>query len=156
MCSSTGLSAGSVSTYNFANVNANHTISASFTAVQQNSLNVTKAGTGTGIVTSSPAGINCGSDCTEVYTGGAVVTLTATSDSGSTFGGWSGACTGSGTCTLTMDAAKSVSPLFQTNSLTITATAGNGGSISPSGTVTVNYGGSQSFTITPDANYSIC
>jgi len=54
-----------------------------------------------------------------------------------------------------MDAAKSVSPLFQANSLTITATAGNGGSISPSGTVTVNYGGSQSFTITPDANYTI-
>ncbi len=56
-----GVSAGSVTTYNFANVTANHTISASFTAVQQNSLNVTKAGTGTGTVTSSPAGINCGS-----------------------------------------------------------------------------------------------
>ena len=54
-----------------------------------------------------------------------------------------------------MDAAKNVSPLFQVNSLTITATAGNGGSISPSGTVTVNYDGSQSFTITPDANYTI-
>ena len=54
-----------------------------------------------------------------------------------------------------MDAAKSVSPLFQANSLTITATAGNGGSISPSGTVTVNNGGSQSFTITPNANYTI-
>ncbi len=134
---------------------ANHTISASFTAVQQNSLNVTKAGTGTGIVTSSPAGINCGSDCTEVYTAGTVVTLTATPDSSSTFGGWSGACTGTGTCTITMDAAKSVSPLFQSNSLTITASAGNGGSISPSGTVTVNYGGSQSFTITPDANYTV-
>jgi len=54
-----------------------------------------------------------------------------------------------------MDAAKSVSPLFQANSLTITVSAGNGGSISPSGTVTVNYGGSQIFTITPNANYRI-
>jgi hypothetical protein len=54
-----------------------------------------------------------------------------------------------------MDGAKSVNPLFLANSLTITAAAGNGGSISPSGTVTVNYGGSQSFTITPNANYTI-
>ena len=58
-----GVRAGAVTTYTFANVTATHTISASFTAVQQNSLNVTKAGTGTGTVTSSPAGISCGSDC---------------------------------------------------------------------------------------------
>jgi hypothetical protein len=121
----------------------------------QNSLNVTKAGTGTGVVTSSPVGINCGTDCTEVYSAGTVVTLTAAPDSGSTFAGWSGACTGSGTCALTMDAAKSVSPLFQANGLTITATAGNGGSISPSGTVTVNYGGSRSFSISHDADHTI-
>ena len=150
-----GSNAGSVTNYNFANVTGNHTISVSFTAVQQNSLNVTKAGTGSGMVTSSPAGINCGSDCTEVYTAGTLVTLTAVPDNSSTFGGWSGACTGTGTCSVTMDAAKSVSPLFQSNSFTITASAGNGGSISPSGIVTVNYGGSQSFTITPNANYTV-
>ena len=39
---------------------------------------------------------------------GHVVTLTAHADSGSTFTGWSGACTGGGTCTVTMDAAKQV------------------------------------------------
>jgi hypothetical protein len=122
---------------------------------QQNSLNVTKAGSGSGVVTSSPAGISCGSDCSEVYTSGTVVTLTATPDANSSFGGWTGACTGNGTCTVTMDAAKSVSPLFVAKGLTITATAGSGGSVSPSGAVSVNYGGNQNFTITPNANYTI-
>ena len=124
-------------------------------SIQTYTLSVSKAGTGSGIVTSSPAGINCGSDCTEVYTAGTVVTLTATPDSSSTFAGWSGACTGSGTCSVTMDAAKNVTATFTLKTYSITATAGNGGSISPSGTVTVNYDGSQSFTITPDANYTI-
>ena len=150
-----GSSAGAVTSYSFTNVTGNHSINVSFTAVQQNSLNVTKAGTGSGVVTSSPSGISCGSDCTEVYAAGTVVTLTAVADASSAFGGWSGACTGNGICTVTMNAAKSVSPLFLAQSSTITATAGSGGSISPSGTVSVNYGGSQSFTITPNANYTI-
>ena len=38
---------------------------------------------------------------------------------------------------------------------TITASAGDGGSISPSGSVPVSIGGSQTFTITADSNYSI-
>ncbi len=122
---------------------------------QQNSLNVTKAGEGSGTVTSSPAGISCGGDCSEVYPEGTVVTLTAIPDSNSSFAGWSGACAGSGTCTVTMDAARNVSPLFVAQGYTVTATAGSGGSISPSGAISVNYGGSQSFTITPDANYTI-
>jgi hypothetical protein len=53
-------------------------------------LTVTKAGAGSGTVTSSPAGINCGSDCSEIYNQGTLLTLTATPASGSTFGGWSG------------------------------------------------------------------
>jgi len=42
-----------------------------------------------------------------------------------------------------------------TTSMTITAAAGTGGTISPSGSVSVVYGGSQTFTITPDADYRI-
>src|SRR3989344_4968280 len=73
------------------------------------SLTLSKAGTGVGTVTSDPAGIDCGTDCTEAYTGGIDVTLTAAPSAGSTFAGWSGACAGtSTTCTVTMDAAKSV------------------------------------------------
>jgi YD repeat-containing protein len=49
-------------------------------------LTVSKAGNGTGTVTG--AGIHCGSDCTERYTAGTSVTLTATPDAGFTFSGW--------------------------------------------------------------------
>jgi rubredoxin len=77
------------------------------------SLSVAKAGTGTGTVTSSPAGINCGSDCSESYAAGTNVTLTTSSVTGSTFTGWSGGCAGTGTCTLTMTAARSVTANFK-------------------------------------------
>jgi hypothetical protein len=78
-------------------------------------LSVTKAGTGDGTVTSDPAGIDCGATCGANYPSGTVVTLTATPDAGSVFIGWSGACTGSGSCVVTMDAAKSVTATFNTN-----------------------------------------
>src|SRR5262249_36505602 len=68
-------------------------------------------GTGQGTITSSPAGIDCGADCIESYAPGTAVTLTATTSS--TFGGWSGACTGTGACQVTVDAAKSVTAAFQ-------------------------------------------
>ncbi len=53
-------------------------------------LTINKGGTGGGTVTSNPAGINCGSDCSELYTSGTVVTLTPTPTTGSLFAGWSG------------------------------------------------------------------
>ena len=75
------------------------------------SLTVSKSGTGT--VTSSPAGISCGNDCTETYPAGTVVTLTADPSNGSTFAGWSGACSGTNpTCQVTMDASKAVTATF--------------------------------------------
>jgi predicted phage tail protein len=73
---------------------------------------VTKAGSGTGTVTSNPTGITCGADCSESYPGGTVVTLTATPASGSTFGGWSGACSGTSTCTVTGNTSISVTASF--------------------------------------------
>lgn len=53
-------------------------------------LTVTKAGAGSGTVTSSPGGIACGSDCVEAYPGGTVVRLAPTPDMGSEFAGWLG------------------------------------------------------------------
>jgi hypothetical protein len=76
-------------------------------------LSVSKTGTGSGTVTSNPAGINCGLDCSEVYSYNTVVTLTASPNTGSTFTGWSGGgCSGTGNCILTMTAAKSVTASF--------------------------------------------
>ena len=63
--------------------------------LQPFTLTVVKAGTGSGTVTSSPAGITCGSTCSALFASGTSVTLTATADSGSTFAGWSGeGCSG--------------------------------------------------------------
>ena len=72
------------------------------TAATTVTLSVSKTGTGTGTVTSSPAGIACGATCSLSVAAGTPVTLTATPASGSTFGGWSGACSGTAACTLTM------------------------------------------------------
>lgn len=77
------------------------------------SLGVSKVGTGTGTVTSSPSGINCGATCNANFTPDSTVVLTAMPASGSTFTAWSGACTGAApTCTVTMNSAKSVSATF--------------------------------------------
>lgn len=87
-------------------------------------LTVNKAGTGGGTVTSSPAGINCGATCSAPFSSGASVILSPVADTGSTFAGWSGACSGTGTCSVTMDAAKSVTATFDTapaGGLTITS-----------------------------------
>ena len=82
-------------------------------------LSVSKAGSGSGTVTSSPAGISCGSTCSHDFTSGTSVTLTATPAAGSTFSGWSGACTGTGTCTVSMSQAESVTAGFALRSETL-------------------------------------
>jgi hypothetical protein len=76
------------------------------------SLTVTKLGSGSGTVTSSPSGIDCGATCTAAFSNGTMVTLTATPDAGSTFTGWSGDCTGTGPCVVTMDQDRAVTATF--------------------------------------------
>jgi hypothetical protein len=101
-------------------------------------VSVSKAGMGMGTISSYPAGINCGTGCSANYTSGTQVTLTATADSGSTFAGWSGACAGTGNCTLMVDAAKSVTATFNQN-VYYTLSVGKNGT--GKGTVTSNPGG---------------
>jgi hypothetical protein len=79
-------------------------------------LTVSVAGSGSGSVTSSPAGINCGIDCSEAFAAGTEVTLTATPTSGSAFAGWSGDCGGTGVCKVTMSQARSVTAMFTAES----------------------------------------
>jgi Divergent InlB B-repeat domain len=68
--------------------------------------------TGPGSVKSSPAGINCGSDCSESYPSDTTVILTAAPATGANFLGWTGACTGTGSCSVTLSQATSVSAAF--------------------------------------------
>jgi hypothetical protein len=75
-------------------------------------LTVGKAGTGSGTVTSNPAVINCGAACNASFNSGTVVALNPAPNAGSTFTGWGGACSGSGACSVTMSAAKSVTAAF--------------------------------------------
>lgn len=67
-------------------------------------LSINRIGSGFGSVISNIGGISCGSSCSNSFAKGSQVILTANPDGTSSFGGWSGACSGtSNTCTLDMD-----------------------------------------------------
>lgn len=85
-------------------------------------LNVAKAGTGTGTVVSAPAAIACGNTCAANVASGTTVTLTATADAGSTFAGWSGACSGTGACSVTPRATTNVTATFNTQAHSLAGT----------------------------------
>jgi uncharacterized repeat protein (TIGR02543 family) len=100
---------------------------------QGHTLTVNKAGTGTGTVTSDPAGINCGADCTNGYNEDTDVTLTAIPDADSAFTGWSGDCSGADpTITVTMDDDKTCTATFTSYTLIVTVNTDGAGE----GTVT--------------------
>ena len=76
-------------------------------------LTVTKNGGGSGIVSSSPTGIDCGTDCSQSYSLGTTVTLTASPMPASDFTSWGGACSGTAqTCQASMTQARSVTATF--------------------------------------------
>ncbi|MFZ2504378.1 MAG: hypothetical protein WAW88_17080 [Nocardioides sp.] len=69
---------------------------------------------GRGRVTSTPAGITCGTDCVQAYAAGTKVTLRATARPGSVFVRWTGDCRGRNrTCTVTLDQARDVTARFR-------------------------------------------
>jgi hypothetical protein len=84
------------------------------------SVSVAPAGSGSGAITSTPAGIDCGATCAEDFETRKTVTLHAEPAPGSTFTGWSGSCTGTGPCQVRLTAAANVSATFE-------STGGNGG-----------------------------
>lgn len=88
-------------------------------AVQNYTLSVGRQGTGSGTVSSSPAGISCGSTCSASFAANTQVTLTAQAAAGSTFAGWSGACSGtSSSCNVTLSSASNVTATFNLASST--------------------------------------
>ncbi len=74
---------------------------------------VSRSGTGGGVVTSSPNGIDCGGVCLAAFNSSSQVTLTAQPDLLSQFEGWSGDCSGSDpVCVLTLDQTRSATARF--------------------------------------------
>jgi hypothetical protein len=120
---------------------------------------ITSLGTGSGTVTSSPAGISCGTDCSEAYVSGTSVTLTATPASGSVFSGWSGACSGTGNCTLTITANTSAIATFAPQGVNLVVNKHGQGKVSsnPLGidcgtSCSGSYVSGSSITLTPQAD----
>ena len=103
--------------------------------VVQSRLSVTRSGAGAGTVTGN--GINCGATCTAMLDQGTAVSLTAAAAAGSVFTGWSGACTGTGACAVTMNADTSVTATFVPATTTYTLSVARSGlgtvSSSPTG-----------------------
>ena len=96
-------------------MSSDQSVTATFNAIviPTHTLTVLRSGNGSGSVSGS--GISCPSNCSASYAEGTMVTLTATPASGSTFAGWTGACTGTGTCVVTMSADRSVGATFTKN-----------------------------------------
>ena len=114
---------------------------------------IVKAGTGSGSVTAA-AGINCGNVCAVNLAQNTAVTVTATANVGSTFAGWSGACTGVAMTSMFVVAANSACTAnFAINTFLVTPSAGANGSIAPSTVQTIGYGATTTFTVTPNMGF---
>jgi hypothetical protein len=91
-------------------------------------LDVTLSGNGS--VTSDPAGISCpGLACSHAFAEDTLVELTATAATGQEFVGWSGDCSGSGTCQVTMSEARAVTATFVPLEWTLDVTVDGPGSV---------------------------
>ena len=93
-------------------VAADMTVWATFVKLPPHTLTVARNGTGSGRVASAPPGIDCGTSCSGSFAEGTVVQLSAQPASGSTFAGWSGACSGTGDCSVTINADATVMATF--------------------------------------------
>ncbi len=149
--STTAVTLAADKSYTFSSVTAPHTISATFT-LQTNTITPT-AGTGGSISPAAAVSVPYGSsqkftvtpttgyNISGVFVDGGTTAVTLAADNSYTFSNVTGAHTINATFTL------------QTN--TITPTAGTGGSISPAAAVSVPYGSSQKFTVTPATGYNL-
>jgi hypothetical protein len=116
---------------------------------------LTASVTGNGTVTSNDGAISCPSTCSANYGTGAQVTLRARPSAGSSFSGWSGACSGFGSCVVTMNGAQSVIATFVQSVATLSVAVAGYGTVSSSpvgincGSIcTMNYPGGTVVTLT--------
>lgn len=119
------------STYTTGPITGDCSVTASFA---RDTFALLVATSGSGAVTSSPAGVDCGGDsvCMAVYENGTSVTLTASGNSDSFFAGWGGACAGTGSCTVGMNADTTVTAEFNQY---VKVTSPKGGDVWDRGTV---------------------
>ena len=153
-----GVDQGSISSYTFNNVTANHTISVSFAAA---------GGSGSGFVftyIAGPGGTISGSTVQNVDQAGDTATdVTAVPNPGYHFVGWDDGATDATrndtewneANTTWFDQDITTTAEFAINTYTITSSTGTNGSITPLGTSTDNYGSNQTFTITPASGYHV-
>ncbi len=146
-----GVSVGAVGSYTFTNVQSNATIAASFTEiiVPQHTITVS-AGTGGAISPSGAVSVNEGSNRTFTITADPGFLILDVVVDGISQGAVASYTFTNVTANHTISASFEAAPTY-----TITATAGTGGSISPSGSVTVTEGADQSFNISPDAGFQV-
>jgi List-Bact-rpt repeat protein len=114
------------------NLGAGAPINLEITLVRLFTVTVQKVGDGSGSVTSSPAGIECGGTCENQFQDGTTVSLNAAAAPGSAFAGWSGACSGTGLCSVTNNAVVTARFIVPISSNRLTVTLGGNGT----GTVT--------------------
>ena len=140
-----GVNQGVVSAYVFTNITSNHAIGAYFSI---NTYTVTASASAGGAI--SPSGA-------QTVAHGDSIAFAVVPDPGHHVdsvvvdGVSQGAITGYTFTNVTSN--HSITAYFSVDTYTITATAGANGSVFPSGSVVVNHGSSQSFTVTPDAGY---
>jgi len=143
-----GGSVGAVTDYTFLDVQADHTISASFAAI--NYTITASAGAGGSITPSGAVGVTCGDDQAFTITPDTCYVVEAVLVDGDTVGAVTDYTFLDVQADHTITASFAPSPAY-----TITATAGAGGSIVPSGAVVVACGDDQAFTITPDSGFNV-
>jgi len=142
-----GASVGAVNSYTFSNVTAIHTISASFTFITYTI--TASSGVNGSITPSGNVTVNHGANQTFTITPNTGYRIADVMVDGASVGAVSSYTFSNVTSAHTISASFTVAPY------TITASAGANGSISPSGSVVVNYGASQTFTMTPNTGYRV-
>jgi hypothetical protein len=142
-----GANQGAITSFTFSNVQANHTISATFTPI---TFTITaSAGSGGSISPTGNVVVNQGASQSFTIAANSGFSISSVTVDGANQGAITSFTFSNVTANHTIAAA------FKQNTFTITASAGSGGSISPTGNVVVNQGANQSFTITANSGFVI-
>jgi hypothetical protein len=138
-----GVSVGAVSSYDFTNVQAAHTISASFAT---NSYNITVTQSPNGTITPATTTVNCGASQSFTIAANACYNIADVIVDGVSQGAVSNYTFNNVAATHTITAT------YVIKTYNITASSGSNGTITPGGTTVINCGASQAYTITPAPN----